>query len=115
MTGKRRVPLLGHGISFDLDGRCVVVDATAYQLDASDDGAVVSFTSSDAVTLTIPAGLDEGFSCVIVQSGDGVVTPTIDGTTLHSRGGFTGTAGQYAVCALLCVAENVFIFAGDRA
>lgn len=91
------------------------VAATSRTLRRADNGTLLYFTAGSAVTLTVPAGLGRGFNCLIVQGGAGAVTPTASGTTIENRSSFTETAGQYALCTLVAVAVDTFIFAGDGA
>lgn len=86
---------------------------TSYTLVSGDSGCVISFSNAGSITLTVPASLPVGFSCVIIQIGAGVVTPTASGTTLHQRQSLTKTAGQYAVASLVQYTTNVYALTGD--
>lgn len=89
---------------------------TTYTLQASDNNNFISFSSGSAVTLTVPAGLSAPFQCGIVQAGAGTVTVSAGmGVVIHHRQSLSSTAGQYAVCSLISVTTNEFIFAGDAA
>jgi len=82
-------------------------------LQASDNGKVLTMTNAAAITLTVPAGLNVGFSCLIIQLAAGKVTFTASGTTIVQRQSFTKTAGQYAVASVLAYATNTFALSGD--
>lgn len=86
---------------------------TTYTLQASDNGKVITLSNASAITLTVPAGLPVGFSCLIIQLGAGAVTPTASSTTLQQRQSFTKTAGQYAIATLVSYTTNTFILSGD--
>jgi len=87
---------------------------TAYTLLANDNGMVIVFTNSSAVTLTVPSGLGVGFSCSIVQYGAGQVTISAgSGATLRLRTSSNKTGGQYAVVSLLSVIADEYIVTGD--
>jgi hypothetical protein len=87
---------------------------TAYTLVSTDNGRVIAFTSSSAVTLTVPSGLGSGFSCSVVQYGTGQVTVSAGtGATLRLRSSANKTAGQYAIASMLSVVDNEYILAGD--
>jgi hypothetical protein len=86
---------------------------TTYTLLASDNGKVVTFNNSAAVTLTVPSGLGVGFNCLVVQLGAGAVTPTASGTTIRQRQSLTKTAGLYAIATLVSYATDTFALAGD--
>ncbi len=92
-----------------------VQHGTSYTLQSSDNLVPIYFTNDSAITLTVPIGLGSGFSCGIVQGGDGQITPTADGTAIENRLSYTQTAGQYAYAVLLAVAADFFILAGDCA
>ena len=86
---------------------------TTYTLDAADNGLVVTCTNAAPVTVTIPAGLDIGFNCVVVQLGAGQVGFTTSGTTLHNENSQTKIAGQYGTVSLFSYTTNTFILAGN--
>jgi hypothetical protein len=92
-----------------------VQTGTTYTLVAADSGKIVTCNNAGAVTLTVPAGLGAGFECGILQLGAGQVTPTASGTTLHNKGGFTKTSGQYAMVSLVAYASDTFVLSGDAA
>ncbi|MHA8079773.1 hypothetical protein VR610_01320 [Aquirufa regiilacus] len=85
---------------------------TTYTLAASDNGKVITFNSSSAITLTVPS-LSVGFNCMVVQKGTGQVTLSASGVTISNRYGYTKTAGQYSMFTLVCIANNVYISSGD--
>ena len=86
---------------------------TAYTLDASDNGRVVTLNNASAITLTVPAGLAAGFNCMIVQKGDGIVTITPSGVSVTNRSGGTKTAGKNAIVTIISITSNYFITGGD--
>ena len=87
---------------------------TTYALTVNDNGRVIVFTSASGVTLTVPSGLDLGFSCSIVQYGTGQVTISAgSGVTLRLRSNANKTGGQYAVASLLSVVANEYVVIGD--
>lgn len=90
---------------------------TTYSLDSTDMGDVVTLDNASAVTLTIPSGLPDGFSVVVIQKGAGQVTFATSGTTLLNFSGHTKTAGQHAVVTLIQsdTAANTYYLAGDTA
>jgi hypothetical protein len=90
------------------------ISGTSHTLVSTNNGAVLRFTASSAVTITIPTGLSSSFSCSIIQEGTGQITITPDaGVTRNAFGGATKTAGQYAVAALIATASNTFILGGQ--
>lgn len=90
------------------------VSASNYTLNNNDNGKIIVFTSGSAVTLTIPSGLTERFTCSLIQYGAGQVTVTTGaGATLQLRGSTNKTGGQYAIASLVSVVVDEYILAGD--
>jgi hypothetical protein len=90
------------------------VSSSSYTLTTDDNGTIVVFTSGSAVTLTVPAGLTDRFTCSVVQYGAGQVTVTAGaGVTLRLRGSTNKTGGQYAIASLVSVVNDEYILAGD--
>lgn len=94
---------------------------TTYTLTTGDDGKVVELENAASITLTIPATLPQGFSCLIVQTGAGVVTFSADsGATQRAFSSFTKTAGQWAAVSLYVRANSggsaaEYVLAGNMA
>ena len=89
---------------------------TSYTLTSADNGKVVVLNNASAITLTVPAGLGVGFSCVLVQQGAGQVTvAAAGGVTLQSFESKTKIAGQYAGATLFAHTANIFNLTGSLA
>jgi len=87
---------------------------TTYTLLSSDNGKVVTLNNANAVTVTVPAGLAAGFSCVLIQQGAGQVTVSgANGVTLQSYQGNAKIAGQYAGATLFAHTLNIFNLTGS--
>ncbi len=86
---------------------------TTYTLLASDNGRLVTLNNGSGITVTIPASLGAGFSCICEQLGAGQVTFATSSTTLHNRQSQTKIAGQYGAVSLTAYAADTFILAGD--
>lgn len=87
----------------------IIADAgTSRVLSASDNGKTIVFSSSSAITVTVPAGLGAGFSCGFIQAGTGAITFTASGTTLNATGGLLTTSAQHSLAAILATSANVF-------
>lgn len=93
----------------------IITDATTSRtLSSTDNGKIIYFTSSSAVTVTTAAGLGAGFSCEIIQGGTGAVTVAAGSTTtVNSPSGLLGVKGRYAVVRILAPVANTFIMTGD--
>jgi hypothetical protein len=95
--------------AYKVSTNAIVTDATTSRiLSASDDGKVIIFTSSSAITLSVPTGLSSSFSCGFIQAGAGAITVSASGTTLNAAGGILATSQQHSGGSLIATASNVF-------
>jgi hypothetical protein len=101
--------------SYQLNANTIkTVSTTSYTLSEEDNGKLIYFSSSIAVTVTTSASLGVGFTCSIIQGGSGQITVAQgSGTTLVSYQGLLKTAGQYAMIAVISPATNTFIATGQ--
>lgn len=94
----------------------VTTDATtARTLAAGDCASVISFTSSSAVTVTVPTGLGGGCNALLYQAGSGQVSLTGSGTTLRQLAGTAATAGQYSTILAYAVTDSAWELSGQLA
>jgi hypothetical protein len=93
----------------------ITESGTTRTLSASDNGKIIRCTSGSATTITVPTGLDVGFSVTVIQGGVGQVTFSASGTNIRNRQSHTKTAGTYAIVSLIQLATNEFYLAGDTA
>lgn len=96
------------------------VEYTDSHLLTDDDcGKVVLMNKATPITVTIPDTLKEGFACLVVQTGAGLVSFAASGAaTLSNRQGHTGVAGQYSGAALNQLGvggSNDYVLVGDTA
>jgi hypothetical protein len=91
----------------------ITESGTTRTLSASDNGKIIRCTSGSATTITVPTGLDVGFSVTVIQGGLGQVTFSASGTNIRNRQSHTKTAGTYAIVSLIQLATNEFYLAGD--
>lgn len=93
---------------------------TSYTLVLSDAGKLITLTNSSAITLTVPpdssVDFDVGTQILIYQGGAGTVT--IDpgsGVTINSSSSELDTADEYAMCGLMKLDTDTWVFTGDKA
>jgi hypothetical protein len=102
---------------YTLDSAAIITEAgTTKTLASGDNGKVIYCTSNSAVTITTAVDLGAGFSCVVIQGGDGQVT--IDqgsSTTRVSYGSLFKTAGKYAAINIISPVADTFIVSGQTA
>lgn len=91
------------------------VATTTYPVIASDLGKIIRFTSSTAVTVSIPTGLgfSAGHRIDFLQYGDGQVT--FGGTATIRYTNSLKLRAKYAIATLLCLGGNEFVLFGDLA
>lgn len=90
------------------------VAGASYTLAEADRSKVGRFTSSSAVTITVPAGLSSNFDCMILQLGTGQITIQAGaGVTLRSGTSAFKSAYRYAVVNVICIGTNEFIVTGE--
>lgn len=83
-------------------------------LSASDNGKIIRCTNSTGTTITVPSGLELGFSSTFIQSASGAITfNASSGGSIRNRLNHAKTGGQYAVASLIKVTSNEFYLAGD--
>lgn len=107
--------LAGNGTTSTIANFSSVINdqtGTTYTLSNADNGKVITFNSSSAVTVSVPS-LSVGFNCMILQKGAGQVTISPSSVTINNRYGFTKTAGQYSVLNLVCIASGIYVSSGD--
>ena len=74
---------------------------TSRTLSSSDNNTLIKFTSSSAVTVTVPNSLAVGFHCAILQAGTGTVTIVAgSGATLNNVDGDLSLAARYAIAGI---------------
>lgn len=118
--GSANVPIKVSGVMSDVYktnvSNFINSTGTAYTLDATNNGKTFISYSASAVTLTIPSGLDVGYSLSILQQGAGAITVSgAAGVTLNSYSNLRTTAGQYAAASLLSISGNTWNLAGALA
>jgi hypothetical protein len=100
------------GYTFSTNG--IITDATTSRtLSAIDNGKVIYFTSSSAITVTTASGLGAGFSCSIIQGSTGQITIAQgSSTTLSSFASLVKTGGINATASFFCPVADKFILSG---
>lgn len=97
----------------------VTITGTTHTLSAADNGKVHRFTSSSAVTVTLPNDLPVGWNAVWRQVGAGQITfAPASGASLRNRLGNTKSGGLYAEGALAVDtnsdgASAIYFLSGD--
>lgn len=76
----------------------VLLSGTSLTLDDTYLGKIIYTTNSSAVTITVPPGLVNGFNCVVIQDGTGIVSLSIGAVTMVGK---TATTGQYDALSIL--------------
>jgi hypothetical protein len=106
------------GTDLSVGGDAIITDSlSADEITATNgvNGKIITLSNASAITLTVPASLGAGFSCMLIQLGAGTVTVTPSSTTVNSAGGLLDLNGQHAAASLVAYAANVFNLAGNLA
>ena len=85
----------------------------SYSLVAADNGKIITMNVATANTLTVPASLDVGFNCTVIQLGAGQTTITASSTTLNSYQSYLKISGQHGSASIVSYASNVYNVAGN--
>jgi hypothetical protein len=95
------------------------IAGTTYTVAAADLGKRKRTTNAGAVAVTLPNGLEQGFSILLCQAGAGRVTfSPAAGATLNNRAGYSRTAAQWSEVSLTVDSNSggaaaVWVLSGD--
>jgi hypothetical protein len=88
----------------------------SYVLQSTDNGKVITLSGNTDLYLSVPAGLNVGFSTMFIQLGTGQINISAGaGVTVNSYSNYSKTAGQYAGGSLVCYTSNTYVLAGSLA
>ena len=109
---------VNNGVIGDLSVQPVET-GTARTLTASDQNSIISFTSSSAITVTLPVNtseeLNNGFQVRLDRDGTGTLTVVAQaGATVNSAAGLTARV-RYSSVTIVKTALNVYKLTGDSA
>ena len=109
---------VNNGVIGDLSVQPVET-GTARTLTASDQNSIISFTSSSAITVTLPVNtseeLNNGFQVRLDRDGTGTLTVVAQGgATVNSAAGLTARV-RYSSVTIVKTANNVYKLTGDSA
>tara|TARA_R110001632_G_scaffold42397_5_gene107252 strand:+ start:271 stop:726 length:456 start_codon:yes stop_codon:yes gene_type:complete len=112
------VNTVNNGVIGDLSVQPVET-GTARTLTASDQNSIISFTSSSAITVTLPVNtseeLNNGFQVRLDRDGTGTLTVVAQGgATVNSAAGLTARV-RYSSVTIVKTANNVYKLTGDSA
>lgn len=87
---------------------------TTYTIDEGNKSKIGRFTSSSAVTVTVPSGLSANFDCMILQLGTGQITFAAgSGVTLRAALSADKSAYQYAAISLISIGTDEYLLTGE--
>ena len=104
-------PITAPAYKLSSDG--IQAKTASYTLVAADNGKIITMNVASANTLTVPASLDVGFNCTVIQLGAGQTTITASGTTLNSYQSYLKISGQHGSASIISYASNVYNVAGS--
>jgi len=92
---------------------------TTYSLVKTDAGALVSFTNSSAVTVTVPTEVSQGWTTgegvVLLQNGTGQISVVGDSGVTVNTAALAKSRTQYSTLSLVYLGSDTWIIAGDTA
>lgn len=104
-------PIISTGYQISSGG--IQAKTASYSLVAADNGKIITMNVASANTLTVPASLDVGFNCTVIQIGAGQTTITASSTTLNSYQGYLKISGQHGSASIVGYTSNVYNVAGN--
>ena len=99
--------------AYILSSSGISAKTASYTLVATDNGKIITMNVATANNLTVPASLDVGFNCTVIQLGAGQTTITASSTTLNSYLGYLKITGQHGSASIVSYASNVYNVAGS--
>lgn len=84
---------------------------SSFSLATTDNNKLFLISSASAVTVTVPS-LATGFSCQFIQTGAGVITLAVSGTTLNSANGLTSRSTNSVFGLIMNSSTTGYVF-GD--
>ena len=99
--------------AYKLSSAGISAKTASYTLVAGDNGRIITMNVATANNLTVPASLDVGFNCTIIQLGAGQTTIVASGTTLNSYQGYLKISGQHGSASIVSYTSNVYNVAGS--
>lgn len=99
----------------NLAGGAYPYSGGSFSLDSSWNGRKVRYTGTSDITITVPAGLPDGFEAAFVTTGaTGIITfAPASSLSVWSKGGGLRTNGQYASVVLRNIARMRYHLSGD--
>ena len=99
--------------AYKLSSAGIQAKTASYTLVAADNGKIITMNVASANTLTVPASLDVGFNCTVIQLGAGQTTITASSTTLNSYQSYLKISGQHGSASIVGYTSNVYNVAGN--
>ena len=99
--------------AYILSSAGISAKTASYTLVAADNGKIITMNVATANNLTVPASLDVGFNCTIIQLGAGQTTIVASGTTLNSYQSYLKISGQHGSASIVSYTSNVYNVAGN--
>jgi len=99
--------------AYILSSSGIQAKTASYTLVAGDNGKIITMNVATANNLTVPASLNVGFNCTIIQLGAGQTTIVASSTTLNSYQGYLKISGQHGSASIVSYTSNVYNVAGS--
>lgn len=90
-----------------------VQTGTTYTLVTGDNNRMIVMSNTGTSTVTLPAGLADGFKCTVIQQGGVITIAAASGVTIRSPFSYKRSQTQYGVITVVCLGSNVFSLSGN--
>lgn len=80
----------------------------------ADHGKLLRYSGASNITLTIPAGLMQGFRVTVLQEGSGKVTAVGSGVTVQGKNGHLSTGGAWHCVRYHRLTASLYVVEGDN-
>jgi hypothetical protein len=86
---------------------------STYTLVTGDFNKLVSMTTGGVSTITLPAGLPNGWRCTVLQAGGVITFAAANGVTIRSPFNYRRSQTQWGVITIICQGSNTFSLSGS--
>lgn len=103
--------LVGGAVSYPTSGSQA---GTSYTVQTSDFNKLISMSNTGGgISVIIPTGLPNGWSCRIMQGGGTITFTAATGVTIRSIFSYKRSQGQYGVITITSLGSNTYSLSGN--
>jgi hypothetical protein len=103
--------LVGGAVAYPTSGSQA---GTSYTVQTSDFNKLISMSNTaGTISVVIPTGLPNGWSCRIMQGGGTITFTAASGATIRSISSWKRSSGQYGVVTITALGSNTYSLSGN--